>query len=68
MRVDAATEVLKIPVSDIETTPGMVTTEISKEHLKGVGKVDDRLIILLDLKQVLAENENEIEEIKEEDK
>ena len=68
MLVDAATEVLKIPVSDIETTPEMVTTEISKEHLKGVGKVDDRLIILLDLKQVLAENENEIEEIKEEDK
>ena len=68
MLVDAATEVLKIPVSNIETTPRMVTTEISKEHLKGVGKVGDRLIILLDLKQVLAENENEIEEIKEEDK
>ncbi|MEA2052684.1 MAG: chemotaxis protein CheW [Euryarchaeota archaeon] len=68
MLVDAATEVLNIPVSNIETTPEMVTTEISKEHLKGVGKVGDRLIILLDLKQVLAENENEIEEIKKEDK
>ncbi len=59
---------MKIPVSDIETTPEMVTTEIPKEHLEGVGKVDDRLIILLDLKHVLAENENEIEEIKEEHK
>jgi purine-binding chemotaxis protein CheW len=66
MLVDAATEVLRIPVSDIETTPEMVATEISNEHLKGVGKVDDRLIILLDLKQVLAAEE--IEEIKEEDK
>jgi purine-binding chemotaxis protein CheW len=65
MLVDVATEVLKIPVSDIETTPEMVTTEISKVHLKGVGKVGDRLIILLDLKHVLAENEKEIEEIKE---
>ncbi len=65
MLVDAATEVLKIPVSDIETTPEMVTTEISKEHLKGVGKVGDRLIFLLDLKEVLSENGNEIEEIKE---
>jgi purine-binding chemotaxis protein CheW len=65
MLVDSATEVLKIPVSDIETAPQMVTTEISKEHLKGVGKVGDRLIILLDWKHVLAENEKEIEEIKE---
>jgi purine-binding chemotaxis protein CheW len=65
MLVDTATEVLKIPVSDIETTPEMVTTVISKEHLKGVGKVGDRLIFLLDLKEVLAENGNEIEEIKE---
>lgn len=65
MLVDAATEVLKIPVSDIETTPEMFTTEISKEHLKGVGKIGDRLIILLNLKQVFAENEKEIEERKE---
>jgi len=61
--VDAATEVLRIPVSDIEATPELVTTEISKEYLKGVGKVGDRLIILLDLKQVLTRKE--IEEIKE---
>jgi len=61
--VDATTEILRIPVSDIEATPEMVTTEISKEYLKGVGKVGDRLIILLDLKQVLTKKE--IEEIKE---
>jgi len=40
----------------------MVTTEISKEYLKGVGKVENRLIILLNLKQVLTKKE--IEEIK----
>ncbi len=59
MLVDAATEVLRIPVSniDIEATPEMVTTEISKKYLMGVGKVENRLIILLDLKQVLAEKE-----------
>ncbi|MHC1623953.1 MAG: chemotaxis protein CheW [Candidatus Methanospirareceae archaeon] len=55
--VDATTEVLRIPVSDIEATPEMVTTEISKEYLEGVGKVGDRLIILLDLKQVLTKKE-----------
>nr|QNO55201.1 hypothetical protein MHJDHPNH_00003 [Methanosarcinales archaeon ANME-1 ERB7] len=63
MLVDVATEVLSIPVSSIETTPDDVTTEISKAHLEGVGKVENRLIILLDLKQVLADKE--IEMIKE---
>jgi len=64
MLVDAATEVLRIPVSDIEATPEMVTTEISKEYLRGVGKVENRLIILLDLKQVLPKEE-EFEELEE---
>jgi purine-binding chemotaxis protein CheW len=59
MLVDAAIEVLRIPVSDIEATPEMVTTEISKEHLGGVGKVKNRLIFLLDLKQVLTKKEIE---------
>jgi purine-binding chemotaxis protein CheW len=63
MLVDAATEVLRIPVSDIEATPELVTTEISKEFLWGVGKVENRLIFLLDLKQVLAKKD--LEELKE---
>ena len=57
MLVDAATEVLRIPVSAIEATPEMVTTEISKEYLRGVGMVENRLIILLDLKQILPKEE-----------
>jgi purine-binding chemotaxis protein CheW len=61
MLVDAATEVLRIPVSDIEATPEMVTTETSKEYLRGVGKVENRLIILLDMEQVLTKKE--IEEV-----
>lgn len=69
MLVDAATEVLRIPVSNIEATPEMVTTAISKEYLSGVGKFGDRLIILLDLKHVLTKQEIEIikecEELKE---
>ncbi len=63
MLVDEATEVLRIPVSDIEATPEMATTEISKEYLRDVGKVENRLIILLDLKQVLAKTD--LEELKE---
>ena len=37
----------------------MVTTEISEEYLGGVGKVKNRLIFLLDLKQVLTKKEIE---------
>jgi purine-binding chemotaxis protein CheW len=59
MLVDAATEVLRIPVSNIEATPEMVTTQISKEYLRGVAKADNRLIILLDLKHILTGKELE---------
>ena len=52
--VDAAIGVSRIRISDIEATPELVNTNISKEYLKGVGKVENRLITLLDLKQVLA--------------
>ena len=63
MLVDAATEVLRIPLSNIKVAPELVTTAISKKYLWCVGTVEQRLIILLDLKQLLAKEA--IEEIKE---
>lgn len=66
MLVDSATEVLKIIEKDIEPVPEIVTTEVSKEYLKGIGKLGDRLIILLELKNVLTKEEvEEIRKIKE---
>ena len=56
MLVDAA-EVLMISVTDIDATAKKVTAEISKEYQMGVGKIENRQIILLDLKKVLAEEE-----------
>ncbi|NQE05025.1 hypothetical protein C5S32_04060 [ANME-1 cluster archaeon GoMg1] len=56
MLVDA-TEVLMISVTDIDATAKNVTAEISKAYQIGVGKTENRLIILLDLKQVLAVKE-----------
>ena len=56
MLVDAA-EVLMISVTDIDATAKNVTAEISKEYQMGVGKSDNRQIILLDLKRVLAKEE-----------
>jgi len=68
MIVDTVTDVLEIPEENIDAAPKLITTEISEEYLKGVGKVgEDRLIILLDLTEVLSRDKFErIEELDEE--
>jgi len=52
MIVDAASEVLKIPESDIEPAPGMML-EGGLDCVTGLGKYQGRLIILLDVGKVL---------------
>jgi purine-binding chemotaxis protein CheW len=52
MIVDAASEVLKIPESDIESAPGMML-EGGLDCVTGLGKYKGRLIILLDVGKVL---------------
>jgi purine-binding chemotaxis protein CheW len=52
MIVDAASEVLKIPESDIEPAPGMML-EGGLDCVTGLGKYHGRLIILLDVGKVL---------------
>jgi purine-binding chemotaxis protein CheW len=59
MLVDEVPEVLKIPEENIEPTPELIQTEIRKDYIKGVGKLENRLIILLDLERVLAPHEVE---------
>lgn len=54
--VNAASEVLKIPPSEIEP-PGSVFPEGEIDYVTGVGKLDGRLVILLDLNKVLKTNE-----------
>lgn len=51
--VDAVSEVLRIPASTVEPAPAVVSG-IGSEYIKGVGKLDDRLLILLDLDSLLA--------------
>lgn len=50
--VDAAKDVLDISLDSIEPQPEVVGT-IEAEYISGVAKVDNRLIVLLDLKKVL---------------
>ena len=49
--VDEVSEVINIKAKDIEET-GRVYESASSEHIKGVVKVDDRLMILLDLNKI----------------
>lgn len=51
--VDGASQVPKIPVSKIEPPPEEVT-ERGGDYIRGVAKLDDRLIILVDLERLLA--------------
>ncbi|NLM69638.1 MAG: chemotaxis protein CheW [Firmicutes bacterium] len=54
--VDAVTEVMRVPQSAIEPPPRSVAG-LRAEYLKGVGKVGDRLIILLEVGKILTSEE-----------
>jgi purine-binding chemotaxis protein CheW len=54
--VHAASEVLKIPPSEIET-PGSVLQEGDASFVTGVGKLNGRLIILIDLNKLFQKGE-----------
>lgn len=54
--VDAVSEVLRIPKSVTEPPPSIVAG-IEAEYITAVGKLEDRLLILLDLDRVLSGDE-----------
>lgn len=54
--VDAVSEVLRLPASTVEPTPPIVAG-IDSEYINGVGKLEDRLLILLDLNKILSKSE-----------
>ncbi|MGH7736523.1 MAG: chemotaxis protein CheW [Candidatus Tyrphobacter sp.] len=61
--VDSASEVLRIPIESIEEPPEMIAG-VGADYLQGLGKVGDRLIILLDLTMVVsAPQSNEAESV-----
>ncbi|HLA78813.1 MAG TPA: chemotaxis protein CheW [Vicinamibacteria bacterium] len=51
--VDGASQVLRVPLSSIEAAPDEVS-EIDSHAIRGVAKLTDRLIILMDLEKVLS--------------
>lgn len=58
LKVDAVSEVLRLPSDTVEPPPSIVTGAES-EYIKGVGKLDNRLIILLDVSKILSRSERD---------
>ena len=56
MIVDAVSEVLRLPASTIEPAPE-IATSIDSEYIRGVAKLEDRLLIFLDLSKVFSQQE-----------
>ncbi|WP_350344973.1 chemotaxis protein CheW [Proteinivorax tanatarense] len=54
--VDSANDVISINEEEIEPAPSVIDS-IDNRFIKGVGKVDERLIILLDLQEILKKEE-----------
>ncbi len=54
--VDAVREVLRIP-ADITEAPPEITAGVNSEYIKSVGKLEERLLILIDLEKILSEKE-----------
>ncbi|NBJ68382.1 MULTISPECIES: chemotaxis protein CheW [Clostridia] len=56
--VDAANDVIDIPESKIEPAPEVIGT-VDTKYIEGVAKLEDRLLILLNMQKVLTEEEME---------
>lgn len=55
--VDSVNEVLRVPKSVTEAPPELAVG-INAEYIKAVGKLEDRLLILIDLEKILSKEEN----------
>jgi purine-binding chemotaxis protein CheW len=56
--VDSVSEVLNIPIENVEAAPEMVAG-VGTEYIQGVGKLGERLIIMLDLTMVISTEEKQ---------
>ena len=57
--VDSVSEVLRIPADTVEPPPPVVAG-LDSEYISGVGKLEDRLLILLDLDRLLSREEQKV--------
>ncbi|MDS1029502.1 chemotaxis protein CheW [Bacillota bacterium LX-D] len=62
MIVDSVSEVLRLPVANIEPPPPAISGGIDSAYLRGVGKWREQLIILLELSKVLYKDQKEMQQ------
>ena len=55
--VDEVPEVLHVPEAAVEPAPEIIQTEVKRDYIKGVAKLGERLVILLDMGRVFAPHE-----------
>jgi purine-binding chemotaxis protein CheW len=55
LAVDSVSEVLRIPEDTVEPPPKLV--KVDRDYVSGVGKLQDRLLILLDVDKILSDAE-----------
>lgn len=60
MMVDTVNEVKYLSTKDIDTLPSIITSRSDAKFLKGIGKLPDGLLVLIDLNKVLSEDELEL--------
>ena len=55
--VDSVSEVLNLSAENIDEVPETISSGVNSQFLKGVGKIGDRLMLLLDLDNILSADE-----------
>ncbi len=58
MKVDEVSEVLRIPADEIDSATNMTTTGIDLDFVEGVGKVGERLILILNPDKLFTAEEH----------
>ena len=53
--VDSVSEVLRIPADTVEPPPRLI--KVDREYVSGVGKLDNRLLLMLDVNRLMSDTE-----------
>lgn len=62
MVVDSVSEVLRIPKNSIEPSP-KITSSVGMDYINGVVKLEDKLLIFLEVSKIASEAAQEIENL-----
>lgn len=55
--VDSVSEVIRMPEKNVEPAPAAIASRIGTDYVLGVGKLDNRLLILLNLDKILGKKD-----------